>query len=264
MRAIQLLALSLRKLTYIKSRCVVFFLMSVFVPSLICAYWVIALRENPSLSSVFTPPKLVSYYVTVVLCNAFLVSHLKEYIMEYDIQQGRLAGYLIKPYSYYWLNIIISEFPYRLIQGVYGLTIIGAVLLLMPNLYVLHPQMLPLVVVSGIMGYFICANVEMMLGLLALWVYDMRLMHNAYDVLFLIFSGINVPLYFFPSFLEQIAYFTPFPSMIYTPTVLATGQVTDERAIMLLASQVVWLAVTSLGYIVTWRSGIRRFTAAGI
>lgn len=265
MRTVHLLLLSLRKLSYIKSRCVVFFLMSVFVPCIICLYWLVALRDNPELAKTLTPTKVITYYVTVVVLNSLLVSHVKEYIMEHDIQNGGLSTHLLRPFPYYWLTIVFMEFPYRLLQALYGVIVIIAVLVFFPQMYVFNLQAdtLPLAILSGIMGYFICANLEMILGLLTFWFYDMRLLYNAYEVFAIILTGINMPLYLYPHFLEQIAYLTPFPSIIYIPTLILTGQAPQGSVSGFVISQILWLILTTGIYKIVWMYGIKRYTASG-
>ncbi len=265
MRSLRLLLLSLRKLSYIKSRCVVFFIMSIFVPGILCLYWLVALRDNPNLAKMLTPTKIVSYYITVVVLNSLLVSHIKEYIMEHDIQNGGLSAHLLRPFSYYWQNIIFQEFPYRLLQALYGVMVIVVVLVSFPQLYAPSPHAgtLPLAALSAIMGFFICANLEMILGLMTFWFYDMRLLYNAYEVFAIILTGINMPLYLYPHFLEQIAHLTPFPSIIYIPTLILTGQAPQDSLSGLLIHQIIWLTLTTVVYKFVWKWGIRRYTASG-
>lgn len=255
----------MRKGTYIRSKCVVWFLMSVLIPSLICMYWVIALRDNPQLATLFSTSKIISYYITIVVLNALLTSHMKEHTMRVDIQNGGMSRYLLKPQSYYWYNIIFEEIPYRIIQGIYGFIIMAVIALAFPGFLTIGHEsgLFILGVLSGIMGFFICANIEIMLGLLAFWFYDLKLVHNAYEVIYIMLGGINIPLYLFPHFLEQIAYFTPLPYIIYIPTLFLTGQVEGPAVIGLIARQFLWLLVTSIVYRIIWTKGIRVYTASG-
>ena len=51
-----------------------------------------------------------------------LSSHIEEDVAEFDIQQGDLVRYLIRPFPYYWIKFI-EEIPYRILQGSYGIII---------------------------------------------------------------------------------------------------------------------------------------------
>jgi ABC-type uncharacterized transport system permease subunit len=162
-------------------------------------YWVIALRDNPQLATLFSTSKIISYYITIVVLNALLTAHMKERIMREDIQNGWMSRYLLRPQSYYWYNIIFEEIPYRIIQGLYGVIVIAAIALAFPGFLTIGHEsgLFILGVLSGIMGFFICANIEIMLGLLAFWFYDLKLVHNAYEVIYIMLGGINIPLYLF-------------------------------------------------------------------
>lgn len=260
------MAVSLRRLAYIRSRVVVYFLMAVFVPGLLCLYWLVALRDNPGLLAVTNPTKIVTYYVTMVVMNSFLVTYIKEYIMEYDIQNGGLSAHLLRPYSYYLHNMIVVELPYRILKGGYGLLVVILLSVFAPQLYRIppSPDSLLLGVISGVMGFLICFHIELILGILTFWFYDMRLMYNAYDVFFFLFTGINIPLYMTPKLVEQIANLTPFPSIIYAPTMIITQHVVGVQVLPVLLSQIVWLMITSLLLILLWRRGLRLYSASGI
>lgn len=185
--------------------------------------------------------------------------------MQQDIQNGEMSKYLLKPQSYYWHNIVFNEIPYRIIQGFYGIVVMVIIAIVFPGFLNVGQDktLFTWGVVSSVMGFFICANIEIILGLLAFWFYDMRLIHNAYEVVLIILGGINMPLYLFPHFLEHIAHFTPLPYIIYVPALLFTGQVEVSVISGLLLTQVFWLIATTAMYLIVWRRGIRIYTASG-
>lgn len=266
MKLVRLLSLSMHRAGYIKSRCVVWFMMSLFVPSVICLYWVAAIRENPDISRSITQSSIVTYYITMITLSALLVTHLKEQIMRKDIQNGELARYLLRPFSYYWYMVLFLEIPYRVLQGTYGVLVFTLLWTLYPHLFQLQLGGVPLILgaLSGIMGFFICSNIEMVLGLLAFWFYDLRLLHNAYEVVFILLGGLNIPLYFFPKIISDIAFLTPLPAIVYIPTLFITRQIPSGQEYALLGQQLVWLVLTTLVYRLVWHRGILKFTAAGI
>lgn len=264
-RFLRFIHLALRRGLYVRSRSVVYFMMSIFVPTLLCMYWVFALRDNPNLASQFRVEQIVSYYVVIVTLSALLISHMKEWIMREEIQQGGLSRMLLKPYSYYAFNALFHELPYRIVQGGYGVIIVGCLSIIFPHLFMLSDS-LPLIglaMLSSVLGFFICHNIEQMLGFLAFWLYDLRLIHNAYDTLFILLGGVNMPLFLFPDFLERVAFLTPLPYIIYVPTLLFTGQAHPEAVSGYIATQMLWLIGTSILYQIVWRAGVKAFTAAG-
>ncbi|MCX6717047.1 MAG: hypothetical protein NTU76_00005, partial [Candidatus Taylorbacteria bacterium] len=67
---------------------------------------------------------ITTYYVLMTLASLLLTSHVEYEVAEYDIKQGQLVNYLLKPISYYWINFI-GELPYRVLQSFYAAVFIG-------------------------------------------------------------------------------------------------------------------------------------------
>ncbi len=256
----------MHKGSYIRSKSALWFLMTIFVPGLICMYWIVAIRQNPELAKSVTTSFMVTYYLTSTMFSALLISHMKDQVARYDIQQGQLSTYLLKPISYYFLRNLFDEVPYRIIQGGYGVIVVLVIAIIFPGfvVYEVSPLIILYTILSSILGYFICYTLEMIFGLIAFWLYDLRLFHSAYDVLFILLGGINMPLFLFPKFLENISLVTPFPSIVYVPTLLVSGKISELDAPMWLMYQVIWLVLTAVLYKATWTLGLKRFTAAGI
>jgi ABC-2 type transport system permease protein len=262
----RLFLLAMHRGSYIRSRSLVWFVMTIFVPGIICMYWIIAIRQNPELGRSLSTSFMVTYYLTVVTLAALIVSHMKDQIARLHIQQGNLSQHLLRPYSYYFYNIIFEEVPYRLLQGSYGVGMIVLIAFAFPGLlsYTKDPVMWVCALVSMILGFFVCFTLEIVLGLIAFWFYDLRLFHSAYEVLFILLGGWNMPLFLFPERLYQFALVTPFPAVIYVPTLMLSGTITLLDAPWWLIYQLVWLVAIFVTYKVIWFFGIRKFTAAGI
>lgn len=266
MKHLAILAIALHRVTYIRSRCAVYFGMSLFVPSIICMYWVVALKDNPTLGVLYQTDTIVTYYLVAITLSALLISHLKDEIMKREIQRGYLSQALLKPYPYYWYMFVFHEFPYRLVQGAFGILVIIAIAIFAPTL--LSLPLTPFAILWGaiscILGFFICFNLELILGALAFWFYDLKLVYNAYEVVFILLGGMNMPLFLLPDALEKFVSFTPFPSIIYSPTLIVIGRVHElSQVFSLIFAQLFWIAITTVMYIIIWKKGIKIYSASG-
>lgn len=266
MKLIRLFSLAIHRAGYVKSRSFVWFMMSLFVPGIICLYWVVALRENPILSRTINASSIVTYYVTTITLSTLLVTHMKEQIMRKDIQNGELTRYLLRPFSYYWYNVLFTEIPYRALQGAYSVGAFALLSILSPTLFSfsLSGPSFGISIISCVLGFFICSHIEMVLGLLSFWFYDLRMLHTAYEVLFIILGGFNMPLFLLPAFVSQIAFLTPIPSIVYIPALFITRHIPPGQELMYLGQQLIWFIVTTCLYLIVWNRGIRKFSAAGI
>ena len=266
MKYLRLFQLAMHRGAYIRSRSLVWFLMTIFVPGILCMYWIVAIRQNPALGKSLSTTFMVTYYLTVVTMASLIVSHIKDHVARQDIQQGEFSQYLLRPFSYYVHYILFEEIPYRVIQGGYGIVVITLIAIFFPNLiqFSLSPLIILYTVAAMSIGFFICFTLEMILGLLALWFYDLRLFHSAYEVMFILLGGWNMPLFLFPKAIYTAALFTPFPAVIYVPTMLLSGKISTVEAPLWLLYQMVWLVVILIVHAFIWRHGLRKFTAAGI
>jgi ABC-type uncharacterized transport system permease subunit len=262
-----LLVLAMRRSWYIKSRSLVWFIMTLFVPGMICMYWLVAIKQNPQIAQNMTAGFTVTYYLTIVTISAFAMSHMKEHISRVDIQHGGMGVHLLKPFSYYFYYIIFEEVPYRLVQGGYGIAVIFVVSHIFPSFvnYHLSSEKLFFVGTSVMIGFFLCFTLEMVLGLFAFWIFEMRLIHNTYEIVFILLGGVNIPIFILPDIVQTLAFATPFPAVVYVPTLMLTGKISGTSAYFgWILYQLSWFGVAFVVYRVMWKWGLRRFTVSGI
>lgn len=77
------------------------------------------------------------------------------------------------------------------------------------------------------------------------------------------FSGLFIPVRFFPDWLENAAYATPFPMMLQTPVDVFVGAVAGTELLLILGAQVAWLAVLLAAGRLVFAVGVRRVVIQG-
>jgi ABC-2 type transport system permease protein len=77
------------------------------------------------------------------------------------------------------------------------------------------------------------------------------------------FSGMLMPLDFFPDWVQRLCYLTPFPSMLYTVSSIYLNRLTPEQMLQALALQVVWIFVLVGACQGVLTRGIRRLVIVG-
>lgn len=263
---IRLFQLAMHRASYIRSKSAVWFAMTIFVPGLICMYWIVAIRENPGLERTMSTSFIVSYYLTSVMFASLLISHVKDHVSISDIQQGNLSQYLLRPFSYYFHYMLFEEVPYRILQGSFGLIVIVAIANIFPNILRYESSLIAIMatLVSMALGFLICFTIEMALGLLAFWFYDTRLIFTTYEVMLILLGGINMPISFFPESIKYFAFATPFPSIAYAPTMILIGDIKSWGILVWILYQTLWLMVSVITFKFAWSRGIRKFGASGI
>jgi ABC-2 type transport system permease protein len=77
------------------------------------------------------------------------------------------------------------------------------------------------------------------------------------------FSGLYIPVRFFPDWLQTLAYLTPFPSMIQIPIDVFVGYTTGAELVVALATQVGWAALLFTACYAAFLRGTRKLVVQG-
>ncbi|HEV8461377.1 MAG TPA: ABC-2 family transporter protein [Gaiellaceae bacterium] len=177
------------------------------------------------------------------------------------IRDGSIATDLSRPLDLqrYWLSYDLGRAPYHLIfRGILPF-VVGALV------FQLHyPSPLDLVVffISVALGVVVSLGFRFLYNVSAFWFVDIRGVSIVAISLSLFFSGMILPLTFFPDWLRQLAYALPFASILQTPIDLWLGKPHWPIAAML-ALQVGWaLALLGLGRLAL-RAGRHKLVVQG-
>nr|WP_284289540.1 hypothetical protein [Angustibacter aerolatus] len=85
-----------------------------------------------------------------------------------------------------------------------------------------------------------------LMNLAAFWLLDVRGVVTLYVVVSTVFSGLIIPVHWFPGWLGTVADCTPFPSILQAPVDVIQGRVQGAQVAQTLLLQVGWLLVTML------------------
>ncbi|MEW8986040.1 MAG: daunorubicin ABC transporter permease, partial [Bacillus sp. (in: firmicutes)] len=67
-----------------------------------------------------------------------------------------------------------------------------------------------------------------------------------------LFSGLLLPISFFPGWAQQIMNYLPFQGISYYPSMIFTGGFSHEQAIQAIISQAVWVGILIVPIYVLW------------
>lgn len=119
------------------------------------------------------------------------------------------------------------------------------------------PTAILLFPVSITVAVVISFGCRFMVNLCAFWLVEVRGIVMLYVLVSGLLGGHLVPVQLFPHWLRDLAYGTPFPSMVQSPIDLVTGQATGTEALGLVGMQVAWAA----GLLLAGRLVLARATA---
>lgn len=92
-------------------------------------------------------------------------------------------------------------------------------------------------------GIVIMFYIQYIFGLLVFWMKDGTYTNMITYALFVLFSGIEIPLWFYPDWLRTIGEFLPFRYIVHEPITIWLGQKSGREIVMTLIVQGFWLLV---------------------
>ena len=259
MRYFRIFLLHMQEVVEQRGRVFVWLLIAFFTPAILILFW----RGAKEIGG-WTIPEITSYYLFIIVMNAMLMSHQEEHIARIDIQEGQLTGYLVRPFSYFWLTFF-RELPWRLLQGGLGISALFVLWIFLPNWFTITTSPLILVgtVLICILAFFLTFLFKSIIGILAFWMTDTRGLFEMTNVMLVVFTGSLMPLAFYPQWLMHLIHYTPFSYMLYFPVISLQGKVPFTEMTQGMLMQVVWIAAGIFVYRALWRAGLQKYTTVG-
>ncbi|HMD99094.1 MAG TPA: ABC-2 family transporter protein [Terriglobia bacterium] len=183
--------------------------------------------------------------------------------MAQAVMEGKLAMDLIKPVNVQLMYVAqaAGEAVFRLVM----LTLPTAVVLLL-----VYPLRKPASFVhfvaffaSVVLSFFIVAGINFAVGTFAIRLKSILGLLRAKYFLLELFSGLLLPISFFPQFFQKLLAVLPFEYISYVPVLLYLGKINGWRILGALGLQLFWvIALLTIGHVM-WRWSSRRITIQG-
>lgn len=186
---------------------------------------------------------LIVYSVTasliIILTNSHVAGNLSD-----RVRSGMIAIDLIRPVSLKWycfFQQIGENLFHFLFEGIFIAVLSWLIWKLpLPEVKTAVPFLLCLVLGVVIMFY-----IQYTIGLLVFWMKDGTYTRMITDALFVLFSGIEIPLWFYPEWLKKVSQFLPFRFVVFEPVTVWLGQAKDKEIVWILCMQILWLLILS-------------------
>ena len=209
----------------------------------------------------YTQEGFTAYYLATLLVRLFTGCWVV-YELTMEIRQGTLAMRLLRPIHPLLAHAAenAAAIPVRLIVC----TPLIAIFLYTSHASLTRDPLLWLCVPLSLVGaWMITFGVMAIVGTLALFVESAMGLFQLWLGLSGVLSGYLVPLDLFPERVRAIAMLLPFRFTLSFPVELVLGRVDRAAALQLLAAQWSYVALFTVGTVLLWRAGMRRFGAFG-
>jgi ABC-2 type transport system permease protein len=210
-----------------------------------------------------TANDFITYYLTLLIVDN-LTSDITIHLLAYKIQDGTLAGELLKPVHPILTNTLINNLAFKaltLIVLIPVWLVLG--LLVRPDFGAVTPLSVLLAVPAVALGFAISFLLGATLTCAAFWTTRVYALGEFYWAIVVLFSGQFVPLDLMPSFIQQAAQFLPFQLLKYFPIQLILGRLPAEVIVRDFVLGVVWFGIALALFQLVWRAGLKRFSAVG-
>lgn len=206
--------------------------------------------------------QIISYFFISMGIRDLVMSHFGPFGGEVgnQIKSGDINKYLIKPVS-------IIPTLYSISFGRNGMRVLLAIINLGIGLIIYPPKTLTSILLF--IFFFITAwatsfAYNLFQGTLYFHLTDAYGVRNAINNFVRVFSGEMIPLYLFPYALEKIVRFTPFPGMVYGPTVALSTNIINISVITDICVATFWAVFLNIVVYLFWKKSIKNYEAIGI
>jgi ABC-2 type transport system permease protein len=221
-----------------------------------------AIYEHSTSIEGFDFPHLLTYIGVGWIIRSFYFNNIDQ-DLAYQVMEGRLAMDLIKP-----VNIQIMYVARAAGESVFRLA-----LLTVPTavvLFLVYPLRLPAsaghagaFLVSVGFSFLIVAAINFAVGTFALRLQSILGLLRAKFFLLELFSGLLLPMTFFPHTVQKILDLMPFQYISYIPMLIYLGKLQGAALASAIALQVFWVAVLLLIGDGLWRWSTRKVIIQG-
>ena len=182
-------------------------------------------------------------YIYVALGSAVFIL-LKTYVdwqMSFDIREGMIATYLIKPIDLQFYTLFTSLGFF--LMSLSAITIPTILLLI----FVFHIEIplgigLAIFPFSLILAYVLSFCLDYFIGLLGFYTESVWGLSITKEIIVTVLSGALIPLQFFPDIIQKILLWLPFQAIYYTPlTMVAQPNLGWETFLSMLGVQLFWV-----------------------
>jgi ABC-2 type transport system permease protein len=225
-------------------------------------FWIAGSTQSSNAGN-YNLPSIEQYYILLVGGGSVLMSHIEESVARYDIKEGGLVKYLLRPVSYYWYHFF-TELPWRaggLVFFSIGFIFLSSIFkfsLPIPSLI-----FLPLLILSLCLALLLSYTFKMVMALSAFWLTEGWALFEVMEVIVIILAGFLMPVTFYPDWLWQLANILPFAYMIYYPIQAMLGNLDPVGILRVIGIQLIWLLILGGIYRLAWSRGLKTFTGVG-
>ncbi|MED2974458.1 ABC-2 family transporter protein [Fictibacillus sp. B-59209] len=212
--------------------------------------WSAIYGDKPSIQHL-SIVQMTTYIAVSWMARAFYFNNIDREIA-LEIKEGKVAIEMIRPYNYISMKMMqgLGEGIFRILFfSVPGMVI---VYFIFPIRFTSHPATWLYFLVSIILSFIINTQINLLTGIATFFLFNNDGLIRAKRVVIDLFSGLILPISFFPGWAQSIMGYLPFQGISYIPSMIFTEGFQGSEVIHGLMNQALWCLVLFIPIQVLW------------
>lgn len=186
--------------------------------------------------------QITTYIVIGWILRSFAFSNIDDEI-DSLVSTGQITSYLSRPinFQFFMLSTATGEALFRVFM--FSAPIAITLLLFFE---ISPPTDLSAgiaTLISSILGFFIFAEINFLIGLLSFFLYSIRGIMRAKYFFIQLCSGLLIPISFLPDLVQKLLYILPFQAISYIPIQIYLGKISGNAIINNIILQIFWVFI---------------------
>lgn len=228
------------------------------------AIWTSVYKSTPIVFG-YDYHEMITYIIIGWLINFITDNYGMTDVVSKDIMNGTLSNYLLKPLSYLKYSVTMS-------LGRITIALFSGVVMQAFFIFLFHEQMVAppdfltmlMIILIVVIGYFVRLLISILFGMIAFWTTDVSGLNSFFAILIRFMSGGYAPLNLLPSALYSLSLIFPFAYIVFFPTQLYLGKVSQLEGLKGVGVELAWLVILYAIIKLAWHRGLRRYEAVGM
>ncbi len=223
--------------------------------------WKAIYTQSPDIEG-FDFHQMLTYVALGWILRSFYYNNIDQDLAQ-QVMEGKLAMDLIKPVNVQMMYVAQAQ----------GESLFRIAMLTAPTAVILmlvYPVRRPASTVhflaflaSAVLSFFLVAGINFAVGTFAIRLKSILGLLRAKYFLLELFSGLLLPISFFPEAFQKVLQFLPFQYISYVPLLLYLGKISGAGILRALGLQLFWVAAMLAVGDALWRWSSRKITIQG-
>lgn len=206
--------------------------------------------------------QMTTYIAVSWMARAFYFNNIDREIA-LEIKEGKVAVELIRPYNYLGMKTMqaFGEGIFRLVFfSVPGMVIVA---LVFPMEFSTNGLTWLLFASSLVFSFIVNTQINLITGMLTFFLFNNDGLMRAKRVIIDLFSGLLLPISFYPIWAQDIMVYFPFQAISYIPSMIFTEGIKGNEVLQAILLQGFWAFVLFLPIQILWAIAKKRMIIQG-